>query len=135
MTKPRSRKEDMDYGSSAAVNIGSNAAMPESKGSSSTGWSSIFFRFLQLVFSMIAFALVASADRFDHAALGYLVAAGVINFVYALVQIIFEFVGSPSVQLDVGVEFFMNILLLSSGTFARDSKQSEKGLFNAWTES
>lgn len=125
----------MDYGSSAAVNIGSNAAMPESKGSSSTGWSSIFFRFLQLVFSMIAFALVASADRFDHAALGYLVAAGVINFVYALVQIIFEFVGSPSVQLDVGVEFFMNILLLSSGTFARDSKQSEKGLFNAWTES
>lgn len=79
---------------------------------------------------MIAFALVASADRFDHAALGYLVAAGVINFVYALVQIIFEFVGSPSVQLDVGVEFFMNILLLSSGTFARDSKLNEKGLFD-----
>eukprot|EP00963_Diacronema_lutheri_P014347 scaffold2859_cov349-Pavlova_lutheri.AAC.84 len=118
----------MDYGGSAAVNIGSNAAMPESKGTSSTGWSSIFFRVLQLLFSMIAFALVASADKFEHAALGYLVAAGVIAFVYALLQIVMEFIGSPSVQFDVGFEFLVNVFLLSSASAAAAAREEVTGM-------
>eukprot|EP00894_Picocystis_sp_ML_P003102 jgi/Pico_ML_1/53619/g4140.t1 len=77
---------------------------------------------------MIAFALVASADKFEHAALGYLVAAGVIAFVYALLQIVMEFIGSPSVQFDVGFEFLVNVFLLSSASAAAAAREEVTGM-------